>query len=73
MKQHSWQFDTDGIYTHPQFAAMLENERDLDKCIPYILHYCEKMLRRGYQEEIGDFVNVINFNGYYDGKRKMVS
>lgn len=70
LKHQSWQFDDTGTFTHPTFDHLLENERDLDKCVPYILHHCEKMLQRGYQTEIGDFVTMINFNGYYDVKRK---
>lgn len=43
-------------------------EQDFQKLIKYIIHAGAKMSRRGYQTEIGEFISLININGYYNNE-----
>lgn len=67
LKARNWRRTTSGTdFTHPNFQKLLVIEEDFQKLIKYIIHAGSKMSRRGYQTEIGEFIRVVNFNGYYD-------
>lgn len=34
--------------------------------VGYIIYLGNKMVNTGYQLEIGEFINLININGYYN-------
>ncbi|KAG4065541.1 hypothetical protein HA402_013311 [Bradysia odoriphaga] len=62
LKQRSWRSDN----THPNFDKFLIIEQDFEKLVKFIIRIGSKISRCGYQTEIGDLINVINFNGFYD-------
>ncbi|CAO1391670.1 unnamed protein product [Diamesa serratosioi] len=55
----------DSIYNHPKYEKMAEDERDFEKLIKYTIYLGNKIVAHGYQMEIGELINMININGYY--------
>lgn len=66
LQSRSWRCAADGSYSHPNFNKLLIIEQDFQKLIEFIIHMGSKMSRYGYQTEIHDFINLINFNQYYN-------
>lgn len=62
LKQRSWRSNN----THPNFDKFLIIEKDFEKLVKFIIRIGSKISRCGYQTEIGDLINIINFNGFYD-------
>lgn len=60
-----WQCGPNGIYSHPKYDKLLSIEIDFDRLIKYIIYAGNKMSQSGYQTEIGEFISMININGYY--------
>ena len=54
-------------FEHPHYEKMCKDEQDFDKCCNYVMYLCEKIVRRGYQIELGEFLNLVNVNGFYKG------
>lgn len=55
------------IYVHPNYEKMCRDEKDFDKCCNYVMYLGEKIVRRGYQVELNEFLNLVNVNGFYKG------
>lgn len=56
----------DEHFTHQKFNKLIEDEKDFEKLIKYTIYLGNKIVRHGYQSEIGEFINLININNYYD-------
>lgn len=44
---------------------MVESETDFEKLIKYTIYLGNKLVAHGNQTEIGELINMININGYY--------
>lgn len=66
LQSKNWRCNDHGIYTHPKYEKLLTIETDFEKLIKFIIYAGQKMYRCGYQTEIGEFIYMINMNGYYD-------
>lgn len=55
------------IYVHPNYEKMCKDEQDFDKCCNYVMYLGGKIVRRGYQIELNEFLNLVNVNGFYKG------
>lgn len=66
LQSKNWRCDNHGTYTHPKYEKLLTIESDFVKLIKFIIYAGQKMYRCGYQTEIGEFIHMINMNGYYD-------
>ncbi|KAJ6634617.1 Gamma-tubulin complex component 6 [Pseudolycoriella hygida] len=64
LKQRPWRANN----THPNFEKFLIIEKDFEKLVKFIIRIGSKISRCGYQTEIGDLINVIDFNGFYQSK-----
>lgn len=62
----NWRCDEQSIYSHPKYTKIIQIENDFHTHIRYIIHAAEKMHRKGFQQEIGEFISLINMNGWYD-------
>lgn len=69
LKSRTW-FCQKNEFTHPNFDKILMIEHDFEKLIKYIIYVGSKMSRKGYQTEIGEFINMLNWNGYYDNVKR---
>lgn len=50
---------------HPKYEKLVTDESDFEKFIKYAIYLGRKIVHHGYQDEIGEFINLINFNSYY--------
>lgn len=66
LQSKSWKCDSNGEYTHPNYAKLKKVEEDFTNLIKFIIYAGNKMAQCGYQTEIGEFVYMININGFYD-------
>lgn len=55
-------------YTHSRYDKLVRDEGELDKFIKYTIYLGNKIVRYGYQAEIGEFIHLINFNQHYKEK-----
>lgn len=62
------QLDHHPYYTHSRYDKLVRDEKELDKFIKYTIYLGNKIVRHGYQAEIGEFIHLINFNQYYKEK-----
>ncbi|XP_011296440.2 uncharacterized protein LOC101895064 isoform X2 [Musca domestica] len=53
------------FYTHSRYEKLANDEIEFDKFIKFTIYLGNKIVRHGYQAEIGEFINLINFNQYY--------
>lgn len=66
LQSKSWRCNDEGLYTHPKYEKIQQIEKDFMSLIKFIIYAGKKMAHRGYQTEIGEFIYMININGYYD-------
>lgn len=66
LKSKSWICDSNGVYSHPNYDKLKQIESDFTNLIKFIIYAGNKMSDCGYQVEIGDFIYMININGFYD-------
>ena len=52
-------------YTHSRYEKLVNDELEFDKFIKYTIYLGNKIVRHGYQAEIGEFISLINYNQYY--------
>ncbi|XP_055309064.1 gamma-tubulin complex component 6-like isoform X1 [Sitodiplosis mosellana] len=65
LQSKNWKCDN-GVYSHPNYDKLIQIEEDFTKLIKYIIYAGNKMSQCGYQAEIGEFIYMININGFYD-------
>lgn len=66
LQSKNWKCDDHGMYSHPNYDKLTQIEDDFTKLIKYIIYAGKKMSQCGYQAEIGEFIYMININGFYD-------
>jgi gamma-tubulin complex component 6 len=67
LKAKTWlKHPTEHCFIHPNYKKLLQDEQDFEKLIKYTVYLGNKIVLHGYQQEIGEFINLININGYYD-------
>ncbi|XP_055912528.1 gamma-tubulin complex component 6 [Eupeodes corollae] len=52
-------------YTHSRYEKLVADEAAFENFIKYTIYLGKKIVRHGYQEEIGEFIHLINYNQYY--------
>uniref|UniRef100_A0A1I8P730 Gamma-tubulin complex component 6 n=2 Tax=Stomoxys calcitrans TaxID=35570 RepID=A0A1I8P730_STOCA len=52
-------------HTHSRYEKLVNDEVEFNKFIKYTIYLGTKIVRHGYQAEIGEFINLINYNQYY--------
>ncbi|XP_075155215.1 gamma-tubulin complex component 6 [Haematobia irritans] len=52
-------------YTHSRYDKLVNDELEFNKFIKYTIYLGNKIVRHGYQAEIGEFINLLNHNQYY--------
>ncbi|XP_037880260.1 uncharacterized protein LOC119631811 [Glossina fuscipes] len=52
-------------FTHSRYDRLISDEMEFDKFIKYTIYLGNKIVRYGYQAEIGEFIGLINYNQYY--------
>ncbi|XP_050328524.1 gamma-tubulin complex component 6 [Bactrocera neohumeralis] len=55
----------DEHYTHSRYDKLSNDEQEFDKVIKFTIYLGTKIVRHGYQEEIGQLIALINVNQYY--------
>ena len=66
LKSKRWHLiNGDDLYQHGKYKQMITDELDYDKFIKYTIYLGKKIVKHGYQQEIGDFINLININNFY--------
>ncbi|XP_054728198.1 gamma-tubulin complex component 6 isoform X2 [Anastrepha obliqua] len=55
----------DEYFTHSRYEKLSNDEQEFDKFIKFTIYLGNKIVRHGYQEEIGQLIALINFNQYY--------
>lgn len=55
------------VYVHPNYEKMCRDEQDFERLCNYVIYLGEKIVRRGYQVELAEFLNLVNVNGFYKG------
>ncbi|XP_055374674.1 uncharacterized protein LOC129607613 isoform X2 [Condylostylus longicornis] len=55
----------ENYYIHPRFEKLLIDEKEFEKLVKYVIYLGNKIVKRGYQEEIGEFLRLVNYNQYY--------
>lgn len=60
-------------FVHPNYENMCRDEQDFDKCCNYVMYLGNKIVRRGYQVELSEFLNLVNINGFYKGMKQSSS
>ncbi|XP_011176998.2 uncharacterized protein LOC105208704 [Zeugodacus cucurbitae] len=55
----------DEHYTHSRYEKLSNDEQEFDKFIKFTIYLGTKIVRHGYQEEIGQLIALINVNQYY--------
>ncbi|XP_036338926.1 LOW QUALITY PROTEIN: gamma-tubulin complex component 6 [Rhagoletis pomonella] len=55
----------DEHFTHSRYEKLANDEQEFDKFIKFTIYLGNKIVRHGYQEEIGQLIALINFNQYY--------
>ncbi|XP_004520386.1 uncharacterized protein LOC101462439 [Ceratitis capitata] len=55
----------DEYFTHSRYEKLSNDEQEFDKLIKFTIYLGNKIVRHGYQEEIGQLIALINFNQYY--------
>lgn len=53
-------------FIHAKYNQIIKIEKMFEHNVGYIIYLGNKMVNTGYQLEIGEFINLININGYYD-------
>lgn len=67
LQSKNWRCDDHGNYTHPKYQKLGQIEMDFNKLIKFVIYVGQKVFQSGYQTEIGEFIYMLNMNGYYDG------
>ena len=66
LKAREWKKKDDEIYfKHSRYEKLLVDEADFEKLIKYTIYLGKKIVKHGYQPEIGEFISLINYNQYY--------
>ncbi|XP_065363723.1 gamma-tubulin complex component 6 isoform X2 [Calliphora vicina] len=52
-------------FIHSRYEKLVNDELEFDKFIKYTIYLGNKIVRHGYQAEIGEFISLINYNQYY--------
>lgn len=55
----------DEHYTHSRYDKLSNDEQEFNKFIKFTIYLGTKIVRHGYQEEIGQLIALINVNQYY--------
>ena len=55
----------DTHFTHERYQRLIKDEQDFERCVNFMVYLGKKIVRRGYQHEIGQLIDLININGYY--------
>lgn len=66
LNMRNWRCDENHQYTHPKYSKIVQIEQDFHTLVRFIIHAGRKMCAKGYLVEIGEFINLINMNGWYD-------
>ncbi|XP_041058056.1 gamma-tubulin complex component 6 isoform X3 [Carcharodon carcharias] len=62
----AWQYDADKQVTiHPNFAVMQQSYKTFKHYSHFLFKVVTKLVNRGYQPHLEDFLLRINFNNYY--------
>lgn len=62
-----WQQDTrTGHVTHPAFDVMCNTHKAFKEYASFLFTVVSKLVRRGYQSHLADFLLRINFNNFYN-------
>ncbi|XP_078091688.1 gamma-tubulin complex component 6 [Mustelus asterias] len=62
----AWQYDADKQMTmHPNFAVMQQSYKTFKHYSHFLFKVVTKLVNRGYQPHLEDFLLRINFNNYY--------
>ncbi|XP_038667388.1 gamma-tubulin complex component 6 isoform X2 [Scyliorhinus canicula] len=62
----AWQYDADKQVTiHPSFAVMQQSYKTFKHYSHFLFKVVTKLVNRGYQPHLEDFLLRINFNNYY--------
>lgn len=66
LKSREWKLRPgDEHYTHSRYEKLVADEAAFENFIKYTIYLGKKIVRHGYQEEIGEFIHLINYNQYY--------
>ncbi|KAL5276300.1 TUBGCP6 family protein [Megaselia abdita] len=66
LKSHNWtKAEDQQHFKHPRYNKLTTDEIEFEKFLKYTIYLGRKIVHHGYQEEIGEFINLINFNSYY--------
>lgn len=66
LKARDWKLRPgDEHYTHSRYEKLVADEVAFENFIKYTIYLGKKIVRHGYQEEIGEFIHLINYNQYY--------
>ncbi|XP_055845305.1 gamma-tubulin complex component 6 [Episyrphus balteatus] len=66
LKSRDWKLRPgDEHYTHSRYEKLVADEAAFENFIKYTIYLGKKIVRHGYQEEIGEFIHLINYNQYY--------
>eukprot|EP00794_Sanderia_malayensis_P009091 gene9091-10061_t len=60
-----WQHNEHGT-THPNFKSMCLTYNAFQEYVGFLFKVISKLVRRGYQQHLADFLLQVNFNGYYE-------
>ena len=52
-------------FYHPKYEKLVKDENNFQKLLKYTFYLGNKIVKHGYQQEIGDMMNLIDINGYY--------
>lgn len=64
LKCKTWTLN-DSVYNHPKYGIIVEVETDFERLLKFTMYLGNKLIAHGNQMEIGELINMININGYY--------
>ncbi|CAO1392141.1 unnamed protein product [Diamesa tonsa] len=64
LKLKTWTLN-DSVYNHPKYGIIVEVETDFERLLKFTMYLGNKLIAHGNQMEIGELLNMININGYY--------
>ncbi|XP_037931769.1 uncharacterized protein LOC119666560 [Teleopsis dalmanni] len=74
LKDHDFvRHSDDEYFTHPHFARLVTAEVEFEKQVEFIIYLGDKMVVGGYQKELGEFLQLFNFNNYYKKAEKSIT
>ncbi|XP_065066356.1 gamma-tubulin complex component 6-like isoform X2 [Rhopilema esculentum] len=61
-----WNENDDGYIIHSAFALMCATHKAFKEYTAFLFKVVSKLIRRGYQHHLDDFLLQVNFNGFYE-------